>query len=89
MLKKILIVCLIFIGGCVWFSDKRIVTKPEPERMSEMQRWLANRNKWMLLASHVELYFDTTGWTTEEIAAELYLADYMLFSTPTNEISKK
>jgi len=89
MLKKIITICLIFIGGCTWFADKRVVIKPEPERMSEVQRWLANKSKWMLLASHVELYFDTTGWTTEEIAAELYLADYMLFSPSTNKVTKK
>lgn len=88
MLKKILTICLIFIGGCTWFADKRVVIKPRPKQMSEIQQWHAIRNKWMLLASYVELYFDTTGWTTEEIAAELYLADYMLFSIPTNEVSK-
>jgi len=37
-----------------------------------------NRNRWMSLAYFVEKYYDTTGWTTEEIATELSLAEYLM-----------
>lgn len=39
-----------------------------------------NRNKWMALAYFTEKYYNTTGWTTEEIAAELTYAEYLIES---------
>jgi len=89
MLKKILIICLVFIlSGCSLFADKRVIIKPEPKPISDIQRWIDTRNKWMSLARLCEKYFDTTGWTTEEIATELYLQNYLLFSKPQNQMSK-
>ena len=66
-----IIFCIILITGCTWCADKRIVVKPEPEPRDY-------RNRWMALAYFCEKHFDTTGWTTEEIAAELSLAQYYI-----------
>ena len=70
------LILILFISGCSLFSDNRIVVKPPP--VDNIQRWIDNRNRWMILAYHVEKHFDTAGWTIEEIATELSLQEYYL-----------
>ena len=82
MLKKIILICLISISGCSWFADKRVVVPPEPLKP------VSNKQRWLMLAPFIKKRFQT-DMTVEEIAAELLYQEYLLFSKPTNELSKK
>jgi len=83
MFKKILTICLIFIGGCTWFADKRVVIPPEQLRP------VSNNERWKALAPFIKKRFQT-DMTVEEIAAELAYQEYLLFlKTPNEEVTKK
>jgi len=78
MKRIIYAICLILICECSTFEDKRMIIKPKPEIVSpEVKRHLAYL-KWMVLATQVEKRYDTTGWTTEEIATELSFQAYLI-----------
>ena len=77
--KYLFLIILIFCSSCTLFSDSRIIVKPIPV-VDNYRIWLDNYNRWMILAYQCEKHFDTTGWTTEEIAAELSLQEYYLES---------
>ena len=68
-MKRTIVILSLLLSGCA-----RDVQTPSQIELTVMN----NRNKWMALAYQVEKRYDTTGWTTEEIAAELYFADYKL-----------
>jgi len=66
------LILILFLSGCAWFEDKRIVIKPEPVDI---------RDRWKILARFVKQRYPTE-MTVEEIAFELSLAAYQ------EEISK-
>jgi len=59
---------ILFLSGCSWFADNRVVVKPEPVDI---------RNRWKILARFIKQRYPTE-MTLEEIAAELAYQEYLL-----------
>jgi len=72
---------IIFISGCSWFADNRIVIKPESLEPID------NKQRWLLLAPYIKKHFKT-DMTVAEIAAELSYQEYLL-NKETVVISQK
>ena len=68
-MKRVIIILAVLACGCA----ERIRIPPKA-KLSPVN----NQARWVVLAYLVENHFDTTGWTIEEIAAELSLQAYLM-----------
>jgi len=81
MFKKILTICLIFIGGCTWFADKREVIKAKPMMDPNSPEFRE------ILSLVIKNKYDFG--MLRKLTADKALQEYYLFSKPNEEVTKK